>query len=323
MSLAGLLNLLVLTIFLSSGAQANENVNVYRQDDGSIVLTGENCDFIKRQTSALSNWKQNLNEIPTKPVSACSCDSFRCYMTVDEVLPAFVKNYQDINAGRWGPNCWNTVLLASKILPVARFSPPEEMNFWMTSPLCKEVHESEMPQPGDIAAIRDSNLNEVHASVFITEELSFSKNALTTLASYQLQSSIGIFSIFPVQFTCRHRNGNPSDCPTYVNYYRCSSFADYTKNQNLTLSDRYLQLEALVLEQELMVSKIIFEWKTNPDLQHASPEILRNIQFKIIGVRDEVINRSADITATPDQKLIWSGLKFRISGLLLSIDWIF
>lgn len=323
MSSAGLLNLFLLTFFLSTSVQANENVNVYRQEDGSIVLTGENCDFIKRQTSALSNWKQNLNEIPTKPISTCSCDSLRCYMTVDEVLPEFVQKYQDRNAGRWGPNCWNTVLVASKILPVARFSPPEEMNFWMNSPLCKEVQDNEMPQPGDIAAVRDINLNEVHASVYVTDELFFSKNALTTLASYQLQSSIGIFSIFPVQYNCRHRNGNPSDCPTYVNYYRCSSFADYTENKKIILSDRYLQLEAQVLEQEQMVSKIIFEWKTNPDLQYASPEILRNIQFKISGLRDEVINRSGDITATPDQRMLWTGLKFRISGLLLSIDWIF
>ena len=192
----------------------------------------------------------------------------------------------------------------------------------MSSPLCKEVHENEIPQPGDIAAVRDSQLNEVHASIFITEELFFSKNALTTLASYQLQSSIGIFSIFPVPFACRHRSGSPSDCTTYVNYYRCSSFADYTRDQNIILTDRYNELEALILNQEQMISKVIFEWKTNPDLQHASPEILRDIQLKINGIRGEVINRASDITASPDQRLIWNGLKFRILGILLSIDWI-
>lgn len=322
MSLAGLLNLILTATFFSSLALANENVNVYREDDGSIVLTGENCDFIKRQTSALSIWKKNLSESPAKLTSACSCDSFRCYMTVNEVMPDFAKNYQNVKTGRWGPNCWNAVLVASKILPIARFSPPEEMSFWMTSPLCKEVPDNETPQPGDIAAIRDSNLNEVHASVFVTEELFFSKNSLTTQDSYQLQSSQGIFLIFPVQFMCRHRNGNPLDCGTYVNYYRCSSFADYNKNQNVILSDRYLQLEALVFEHEQMLSKIIFEWKTNPELQHASAEILQNIQIKIKGVRDEVINRSGDITTTLDQRLIWTGLRFRIQGLLLSIDWI-
>ncbi len=316
------MNLVFLQLFLSSIASSNEFVNVYRQGDGVITLTGENCDFIKRHTLALSIWKTNLNEIPKKLNSTCSCDSFRCYMDINEVLPDFVEHYQDVSAGRWGPNCWNTVLVASEILPVTRFSPPEEMSFWMSSPLCKAVPESEMPQPGDIVAVRDSKKDEVHASIYITDELFFSKNAVMTSASYQLQSSIGIFAIFPVPFACRHRFGNPTDCSTYVNYYRCSSFADYSRNQNIILTDRYKELETLILQQEQMVSKIIFEWKTNPDLQHASPEILRVIQAKMNSIRTEVINHANDITASPDQQLIWNGLKFRISGILLSIDWI-
>ena len=322
MRLAFILNLIILQFFLSSEALSNESVNVYREADGAIVLTGENCDFIKRHTSALSNWKTNLKEVPKKISSNCSCDSFRCYMNINEVIPEFVEHYQDVNAGRWGPNCWNTVLVVSQILPVTRFSPPEEMNFWMSSPLCKEVQENDVPQPGDIAAVRGRNQDEVHASIYITDELFFSKNAVMTSASYRLQSSIGIFSIFPVQFSCRHRSGNPSDCTTYVNYFRCTSFADYAKNQNIILTNRYKELEALVLKQEQMVSKVIFEWKTNPDLQHASPEILRDIQLKMNSIHDEVTGRANDITASPDQHLIWNGLKFRIIGILLSIDWI-
>ena len=46
MRLAFILNLIILQFFLSSEALSNESVNVYRQADGAIVLTGENCDFI-------------------------------------------------------------------------------------------------------------------------------------------------------------------------------------------------------------------------------------------------------------------------------------
>ncbi len=316
------LNILLLLLSMSLRATAAEPVSAFRRDDGGVTITGENCDFLKRQSSALVSWKNSLKETAKKPTSACTCDSFRCYVDVDTIIPNIVEKYQNVNAGRWGPNCWNTVLVASQILPILRHSPPEEMNFWMDSPLCHQVPDDEILEPGDIAAIRDHNGNEVHASIFVTEELFFSKNSLTTSDSFQLQSSYGIFSFFPVQFSCRHKLGNPLDCVNFVNYYRCSSFSQYIQTQNILLSERYLELEQLILEQEKIVSQITFEWKTNPELQHASTEILHNVQLKIGAIRNEVIARASDITATPDQRLIWSGLKFRTVGVLLSIDWI-
>ncbi len=313
---------LILQIIFASKAFAITEVGAFRRETNGITLTGENCDLLKRHLPALASWKTALNETPQKPSSACTCDSFRCYMDIEEIIPQIVEKYQDVDAGRWGPNCWNAVLVASKILPVLRYTPPEEMSFWMASPLCRPISETELLQPGDIAAIREGGQGEIHASIFITEELYFSKNALTTSSSYRLQSSLGIFNLFPVPFACRHSVGQPTNCPTYVNYFRCSSFSDYTRAHHISFTPRYQELEALILEQEQIISKITFEWKKNPPLQLESPQLLREAQLKMNRIRNEVVNRAGDISTSVDQRLLWNGLKFRIDGIFLSIAWI-
>ena len=249
-----LVSFLILNFSLSLQASTVEGVNGSRRADGGVTLTGENCDLLKRQVSALSLWQARLNEKSGKPPTACTCDSLRCYMDIDSVIPAMVEKYLSVDAGRWGPNCWNTTLVAAKILPVLRFTPPEEMNFWMKSPLCRPVPEDESPLPGDIAAIRDSSQNEVHAFTFITDELTFTKNYLTTMAPYRLQATPDVFAIFAVPFDCRHRVGNPSNCSTYVNYFRCTSWADFFEVQKVIIPARYNEIEALVVKQEKRVS---------------------------------------------------------------------
>ena len=316
------LSLIFLSFSFNLHAAAVEGVNAFRNPQGNVTLTGENCDLLKRHQSALSTWKTHLQETPQKPTRECTCDSLRCYMNVDSVVPDFIQRFLDVDAGRWGPNCWNTALVASKILPVLRFSPPAEMNFWMSSPLCKAVPEDETPEPGDIVAIRDSAQNEIHAFTFITEELFFTKNYLTTRAPYRLQSAPDMYSIFPVPFDCRHRVGNPKDCQVRENYYRCISFDAFVQTHKIEFSPRYIQLEILVREQEQRVSQVAFEWKTNPPLQQSSPLILKDAQTKMIQIQTEVNLSANDTTLSADQQLLWNGLKFRIMGLLQTIDWV-
>ncbi len=180
----------------------------------------------------------------------------------------------------------------------------------------------ETPEPGDIVAIRHSYIDEVHAFIFVTEELSFSKNFLTTKAPYLLQSSSDVFAIFPVSFSCRHRDGNPGDCQTYANYFRCTSLDEYVQSRKVIVPTRYSELETIVREQELIVSKIEFEWKTNLPLQQASPQLLKEAQAVLTRIKREVNSNAEAISSTPDQRLLWSGLTFRIIGTLMSIDWI-
>ena len=312
----------LLLVSLNLWSATFEGVNGFRGTDGEVNLTGENCDLLKRQQISMATWKKNLHEKSEKYSTECSCDSIRCYMNIDSVTPSFVKQYLSVDAGRWGPNCWNTALVASKILPVLRYSPPEEMNSWMASELCHAVPEDETPEPGDIVAIRDFAQNEVHAFIFITEELFFTKNYLTTQAPYRLQSASDVFAIFPVPFECRHRLGNPADCTSHANYYRCDSLASFVQAHNIENSPRYSMLDSLVQDQEKRVSQIIFEWKTNPPIQKISPEVLKEARTKVTQIQEEVNLLAKDITLSKDQRLLWNGLKFRIMGLLLSINWI-
>ena len=316
------LSLLIIISSLTLRASTVERVNGSRRPDGGITLTGENCDLLKRQVGAFQLWQATLLEKTGKAPTDCTCDSLRCYMDIDSVVPEIVLKYVDVDAGRWGPNCWNTALVAAKILPVLRFTPPEEMNFWMKSPLCHAVPEDESPLPGDIAAIRDLSRTEVHAFTYITEEITFTKNYLTTMAPYRLQSTPDVFAIFSVPFPCRHRVGNPTNCSTYVNYFRCASWARYFEGQKVIIPARYNEIAALVLEQEKRVSQIAFEWKTNPPLQKTAPLVLKDAQQKVIAVQAEVILKANDNQVSDQERLLWNGLKFRIKGLLMTIEWV-
>ncbi len=310
--------------FLSLHLQAStlEGVNGFRRADGGVTITGENCDLLKRQVQAFTLWQVALEEKPGKPPTACTCDSLRCYFDIDPVTPNIVERSLEVDAGRWGPNCWNTALVAAKILPVLRYTPPEEMSFWTQSPLCQAVPRDEAPAPGDIAAIRDSSHTEVHAFTFVSEELAFTKNYLTTLAPYKLQSTPEVFAIFPVPFECRHRLGHPMDCPTYVNYFRCTSWDHFLKAEKVVLPARFEEIDTLVLEQEKRVSQIAFEWKTNPVLRKTAPVILKEAQQKVMAIQSEVLINAKDLNASDHERLLWNSLKYRIKGLLLTIEWV-
>lgn len=317
-----LFGLIILCFSLMSKASPTGEMSAYRRPDGGITLTGENCDLLKRHLSALAAWKTLLNETPSRTQDTCTCDSFKCYIGIDTVAPNIVENYQDVDAGRWGPNCWNTALVSNKIIPVLRFTPPAEMSFWMASPLCKAVPEDDFPAPGDIVAIRDSEGKEVHAFVYVTDELAFSKNYLTTVAPYKLQATSAVYTEFPVPFACRQRIGHPQGCPTYANVFRCSSLPAYIEKNKIAMSTSYTDIEGKIRDQENIVSQIVFQWKINLPLQHSSPQLLKEAQGVAGGLKAEISAQSIDKKNSADQKLLWMGLKFRIDGLLQSIDWI-
>lgn len=281
-----------------------------RDEDGTLVLSSPGCAILERQAAALAEWRGRLGESARAP-GACRCGAQGCSIAVGPVAPDFVSSYHGARAGRWGPNCWNAALVSSKILSVPGFTPPAEMTFWMESPLCSPLGAGEVPRPGDIIAIRDQAGEEVHGFVYLTEELSFSKNRLTAASAYALQSPRDVYGEFPVPDACRRPGAKAPDCPARADYFRCSSWEDYLRSSALTLPEDYLRAVAAVSEVERAVHELAFRWKTDPALRGRAGGILASARESLLAAQESARGRSG---------LAWRALELRIDGLLHQIS---
>ncbi len=236
-------HLFVAYIFSISCALGQE-VGV-KKESGKIFLTGKSCALLMKQANAIHRWKnpslKNLNP------NICSC-SENCSINVTQIVPQIVQEKQEVCSLSDGPNCWNSSLVTSGILPNLRYSTGPEMKFWMESPLCRERSPNEEIEPGDVVAIRDSSGDEVHGFIHITEELSFSKNGYSKNAKYSLQSPSGVFEVYGVEAKCRREFKKPSSekaCALYANYFKCEPIDEYLKANPIKNSEQLDTWKAL------------------------------------------------------------------------------
>ena len=304
---------LLMLAAMSNLAEADEpraQVAVERGADGVLVLSGADCPTLERQAAALADWRSRLHESPGSH-DLCRCEGAACSLRVSSVAPDFVNLTHGTKAGRWGPNCWNTALVSNKILSASSFTSPEEMTFWMKSPLCRALRQGESPRPGDIIAIRDQAGEEVHGFVYLTEELSFSKNYLTAAAPFALQSPDAVYQEFPVPQECRAPGSSGPGCASRSDYFRCSTIGDYQSSMNPAPDQDYLRAAASVSSAEKSLSELILRWKTDPELRGRAAEILASSKEELLPVRELARTRSG---------LLWDALVLRIDSLLHQID---
>ncbi len=285
-------------------------VSVSRDADGGLVVSGGDCAALERQATALSDWRKRLGEV-AGPADACRCAVQDCSLRISAAAPEFVNLTHGTKAGRWGPNCWNTALAANEILAARRFTSPEEMTFWMKSPLCRALRAGEKPQPGDIVAIRGQAGEEEHGFVYLTPELSFSKNYLTVAAPYALQSPEEVYAEFPVTPACRKPGSSGSGCAAYSDYFRCTTLADHQQASPGPQDEEYLRAAAAVSSAEAAISDLAIRWKTDPDLKNHAAEILAAQEKALLPVRQLAQARSG---------FYWSALLLRVDSLLHQIS---
>ncbi|MEI8192180.1 MAG: hypothetical protein WCI75_20940, partial [candidate division NC10 bacterium] len=292
-----------------------DGVGVRRNGGGRLILAGSDCAGLRRQAAALSQWALRLGEASAPP-GECACGPSECLMDAEASAPEIVRYLHGVHAGRWGPNCWNSVLVAAKILPALRFSPPEEMSFWMASPLCRMLGPEETPVPGDIVAIRAGEGEEVHGFVYVTEELVFSKNQLTAASPYLLQDPELVFAEFPVPAGCRKVSGAPSaDCPAYANYFRCGTSA------GVEPVTPYASAERTVADAERSVSKLALTWKLDPSERSEKERTLQKALEDARSVQDEASAQAQDPSLPEHERLLWRALQLRIEGVAASLGW--
>jgi hypothetical protein len=120
-----------------------------------LILSGENCQELLKEQSALCQWKKNIDpdfKIPNfNKCEALKDGAFK--VTVSDCLPDLAKKYQHKKLYHEGPNCWGTAMSFKELSPTPRFMWPEEMHFWMESPICRKLLPNEPLLPGDILNI--------------------------------------------------------------------------------------------------------------------------------------------------------------------------
>ena len=285
-------------------------VAISRDADGALVLSGTDCSTLERQSAALADWRDRLHEEAGQP-DTCRCQADDCSVRIASVAPDFVNLMHGVKAGRWGPNCWNTALVSDKILTAPSFTSPEEMTFWMGSPLCRALRAGELPRPGDIIAIRGQAGEEMHGFIYLTEELSFSKNYLTAAAPYALQSPADVYAEFPVPEECRKPGASAAACAVHSDYFRCSALQNYLSSADVSMDKDYSGAAAVVADAEKAISDLILRWKTDPELQSRAAEILAAKQKELLPARELARGRSG---------LLWNALALRIDSLLHQIS---
>lgn len=283
---------------------------VRRDEDGALSLSGGDCPMLERQSAALAEWKNRLHE-SAGAAESCRCASDGCSLRIQAAAPDFVNRYHGVKAGRWGPNCWNTALVSNKILSVTGFSSPEEMSFWMKSPLCRPLREGERAGPGDIVAIRDQSGQEVHGFVYLTEDLSFSKNYLTVAAAYALQSPQEVYGEFPVSEACRKPGAAAADCAARADYFRCGTWDDYLRDSGLSLPEEYARAAAIVSAADSSIHDLVFDWKTDPARRERAESIRDSATRALLPARELARGRTG---------LIWSALALHIESILHQIS---
>ncbi|MEA9356184.1 hypothetical protein SHI21_08225 [Bacteriovorax sp. PP10] len=118
-----------------------------------LILTGSSCDLLLKQQSALCSWKKKvvLNFTPKAADKSCQTVKKGKYkLVVLDCLPEFAKEYQNKPLVHSGPNCWGTAMSFHKLSTKPRFMWPQEMQYWMDSPVCRKLAVGEPRLPGDV-----------------------------------------------------------------------------------------------------------------------------------------------------------------------------
>lgn len=147
-------NLFILLTLMSTQAFGTElliSVNTKNE----LELTAKTCEELLVEQSSMCEWKKKIDPnfiIPnTNKCTALRNGQFK--ITISECLPTLAKSFQNKKLYHEGPNCWGTAMSFKALSPVPRFMWPEEMTYWMESPVCRKLNPGEVKLPGDIINI--------------------------------------------------------------------------------------------------------------------------------------------------------------------------
>lgn len=143
----------ILLILISISLAHSEELGISVGGKNELILTGSSCDVLLKQQVALCSWKKKVVPNFTPKALDKSCQLVkkgRYKLLVLDCLPEFAKEYQDKKLVHDGPNCWGTAMSFHKLSSKPRFMWPQEMQYWMDSPVCRKLGAGEPRLPGDV-----------------------------------------------------------------------------------------------------------------------------------------------------------------------------
>ncbi len=179
--------------------QNSARSNIHRNAKGQILISAS-CHDVKQRLNEIKEWATKTKTQCVPPQQVTSSEG-NCTYDISQCIPDHVRTYHGLTGTKVGPNCWNTALVMSQILPFMRETPKAEWHFYMHSPLCKEVPEGEPLKAGDIGSIeaRASNQTiQVHGFIHISDSLVYAKNGINPHSPFALQSYNTMTKIYPL-----------------------------------------------------------------------------------------------------------------------------
>ncbi|MGE3611415.1 MAG: hypothetical protein AB7I27_17615 [Bacteriovoracaceae bacterium] len=307
--------LFIFFTFLSTKIFAQTQFDIVTKDK-SLYLQSKDCKILQNEVQAITAWTKRLGG-PVEPPK-CQCHGILnwklCEVNVDHALPKMMSERANKGSFFDGPNCWNASMVSAKLSSYLRYTSDKEINFWLNSPLCKEREQNESPQAGDIIAIREraasNNVQEVHAFIHISNDLSFSKNGFYSTQSYSLMPPNDVFSKYKVTENCKIQASetNKDDCQRWASYYSCHSMEDYLKEHPIT-NDELSQSQKSLEQIECNLSDIAFH---GGEINSIRWTVIPSIQI----IKFLAKEKSLDDRLSEDERFIWKGIYFKADSLV-------
>ncbi|MEW6058019.1 MAG: hypothetical protein AB1540_15540 [Bdellovibrionota bacterium] len=179
----------------------------------------------------------------------------------ENLLPEPFKHLNGRHAPQWGPNCHNTALVFSGLASHLRFTEADEILFWLSSPLCREVRTDEKLHYGDIGQIwsSESSTGLYHSFIHISTNEVFSKRGVWTQDPFLLEHKDDLFKEFirtDVQPTCLRSTRKNGDCRYWVSYFRCKPLAQYLAENSVPFTKKMKTIAQELSSIEQRISQI-------------------------------------------------------------------
>lgn len=284
-----------------------------------FFLSDSTCERPIETVGHLEKWGQST----LKSMKACDLKKLQtfedektgdCKVDISNCLPDHVLKFQGISPENSGPNCWNLALVMKGILPNLRYTPPEEMAYYMRPPLCRQISNHEKKIPGDVGAIRLSQpegVQEYHGFIYISDDLAYSKNGFSKMSPYSLQPLENVLKIYNVskEKECRRNEiDTQSNCKVATSYFRCISMEEYLASHSdipkeISMALKQMHVFERCLERQTFTNQIL--------AKEATQGLTASLEVLTFYVKKELENK---------EKIQEAENQFLLGRILLELD---
>jgi hypothetical protein len=305
-------------------AVSQADLHLTGQPGKDLALTGAGCQALDQQRASLLSWKKKIGEAVKKTKKAdpaCSCQApDNCTLNIESALPSMVAELHSVKAQYQGPNCWNAALVSGKLLPYLRYSTESEFSFWLESPFCRERPPGEAPQPGDIGAIREFEGAEVHGFVYLTPELSFSKNGKHESQPYLLQGTQTVLNAYDVNPGCGQNRDTREGCNRTVQYYSCTAM-DQPGVTEVEKLNSEMRAERQRLDYiECNLSLLAFHGKDRGFDRTGAESVAKAAGDALMAIQELALKEYRDTSNSERERFEWGALASRAYSSMDQLD---